>query len=158
MFDKIGEKIQGLAIILFVLGALSSVIVGFCLLEALGAAGCIGMVVGGVIGSWVSALVLYGLGQLIVNSDTIARNSEIIAAEYQRKNIKHDEQVAQVKKQQEKKIIEEVKAMPMEVGEVKMEFVDITCPNCGNTLSFHYSMVQEEQVVKCPYCENFMTL
>ena len=157
MFDKIGEKIQGLAIILFVLGALSSVIVGFCLLEALGFLAFL-IMVAGIIASWVSVLVLYGLGQLIVNSDTIAKNSEIMAAEYQRKNIKHDEQVAQVKKQQEKKAIEQIKAMPVEVGEVKMEFVDITCPNCGQTLAFHYSMVQEEQVVKCPYCESLMRL
>ena len=65
MFNNIGSKIRGLAIGGFVIGALVSVIFGIVLLSIDATiTGLIYLFIGPVV-SWLSSLLLYGLGQLI---------------------------------------------------------------------------------------------
>ena len=70
MFENIGSKIKTVAIAAFVLGAVASVVLGAMLSQQ----GIIGLFVAaiGVLTSWISSLALYGFGQLIENTDTIA--------------------------------------------------------------------------------------
>lgn len=76
MFENSGEKIRGVAIVVMVLGALGSLIGAIVLwiannrynpTIALG----FGVLVGGVLGSWLCALFTYGFGQLIEDTQRI---------------------------------------------------------------------------------------
>ena len=71
MFDNIGDKLKGVAIVSCALGVLASLIGGIAMM--VGGAVLIGIltIVLGALLSWVSCLGLYGFGQLIENSDTL---------------------------------------------------------------------------------------
>jgi hypothetical protein len=75
MFDQIGKKIKALAIVIFVAGIIISVYVGVLLAEtyaeesiALAIALCLISFAIGVIGSWLSVLLLFGFGELVDQS------------------------------------------------------------------------------------------
>ncbi len=71
MFKDIGSKIRGLAIGCFVIGAVVSVILGIVLLcNDATVIGLIYLFIGPVL-SWLSSLLLYGLGQLIDDTAVI---------------------------------------------------------------------------------------
>ena len=73
MFDNIGGKIKGLAIIITAIGILGSVVGGivmFTIDEDLIAIGLVVMIVGPLV-SWISSFMLYGFGQLVQNSDIL---------------------------------------------------------------------------------------
>ena len=86
MFDNIGERIQSFARVFLWLGVAICGLVGFVLFvngvseDGTGVMifGLLLMTVGSLV-SWVNFLLLYGFGQLIVNSDRIARNISRIA-------------------------------------------------------------------------------
>ena len=78
MFDNIGEKIKGLAVVLCILGMIASVILGLTILSASFwlalltiAAGCVG--------SWIGSFCLYGFGELIEETSANRQiNAEIL--------------------------------------------------------------------------------
>ena len=79
MFDNIGGKIKTLALVTTCIGILFSIIAGISLMvidEEIAFVGLIIMVLGS-LSSWISSFVLYGLGQLIENTDQLVYNSEI---------------------------------------------------------------------------------
>ena len=85
MFENIGGKIKGLAKIICWLGIIICVITGIVLFSQAGdtynrsakttliVTGLL-IMVGGSVLSWVSSFVLYGFGELVENSSTIATN------------------------------------------------------------------------------------
>lgn len=76
MYTNIGEKIKTLAKVLFVIGLVVSLIYGVLLLNSRDVLrGTLCIVIGG-LSSWVSTFVLYGFGQLIVNSDKILKGNK----------------------------------------------------------------------------------
>lgn len=85
MYNDIGGKIKILAKVIFIVGMMASIIIGFTICftsdDMLIIVGLLVMVVGSIV-AWISSLCLYGFGQLIENSD-------IIAAEYNRKEEAH---------------------------------------------------------------------
>lgn len=64
MFDKIGNKIKGLAITLFVIMALAFVIIGIAIIGDKLIVGLL-CLLGGPILSWITSWILYGFGELI---------------------------------------------------------------------------------------------
>ena len=83
MFDNVGGKIKGVAQLVTWLGIIASVI-GFTVLvgneDTTGLSFAVLIV--GCIGSWLSSLTLYGFGQLIENTDIIAKsNAQNISTE-----------------------------------------------------------------------------
>ena len=72
MFNNIGKKIKTLAVVIFILEVLAAFIVGLCLLEdddyELFA---LLLILLGPFVAWVSSFFVYGLGQLIDNTDII---------------------------------------------------------------------------------------
>lgn len=83
MFDQIGKKIKALAIVIFVAGIIISVYVGVLLAEtyaeesiALAIALCLISFAIGVIGSWLSVLLLFGFGELVDQSMEMTRRQE----------------------------------------------------------------------------------
>ena len=88
MYDNIGGKIKTWAVWIFIVEAIGAVIGGIAMIaNDNGLIGFLTMVIGPFV-AWVFSWLLYGFGQLIENSD-------IIAAEYSRKNEKHEKVVAQ---------------------------------------------------------------
>lgn len=72
MFDNIGRKIKDVAQIVTWIGIVASIIGGIIITSTLKSPiGILVMIVGPLI-SWLSSLTLYGLGQLIENTDIIA--------------------------------------------------------------------------------------
>ena len=85
MFENIGRKIMTLAQVTSVLGIIASIIGAIVLWTQAGrssyaAEGVLNstawaILIGGCLGSWIGSFVLYGFGQLIEDTATIAANS-----------------------------------------------------------------------------------
>ena len=146
MYDNIGGKIKSWAVWIFIVEAIAAIIGGIILIA--NDNGLVGFltIVFGPIAAWVSSWLLYGFGQLIENSD-------IIAAEYNRKNEKHEKVIAknnERKQEQRKKAIKATMAN-LEISED--EFVDIACSNCKAELSFPKGQLQSGEELTCPMCD-----
>lgn len=78
MFNNVGGKIKAVAKVIVWIGIAICVIYGFVMLvsiEDMALIGLLIMTVGSLV-SWISALVLYGFGELIENSGIIANKKE----------------------------------------------------------------------------------
>ncbi len=158
-YDNIGGKIKGWAKWIFAVEAIAAVIGGFVLMaqdEDMIFLGLLVVVVGPIV-AWVSSWLLYGYGQLIENSD-------IIAEEYNRKNEKHEKVVAKNTAREQKRNAEK-EAQRREKAKVIIanpdvaddEFIDITCPNCKEELSYTKEQLQHGDVT-CPMCDTRISL
>lgn len=77
MFDRIGQKVKTIAKVLFIIGIVVYCIIGIMLAKLYDSFLAFLLVGGiGVLLSYLSVIVLYMLGQLVDNSDTIAENSK----------------------------------------------------------------------------------
>ena len=146
MYNNICGKIKSLAVWIFIVEAIAAIIGGITLIA--NDNGLVGFltIVFGPIAAWVSSWLLYGFGQLIENSD-------IIAAEYSRKNEKHEKVVEknnERKQEQRKKAIKATIVNP-EISED--EFIDIACPNCKAELSYPKRQLQSGEELTCPMCD-----
>lgn len=127
MFNNVGEKIKGVAVIWFVLSLIASVILGLATAES----GGILFLIIGVVVSWVTALFLYGFGELIESTAENKRiNRRILAA-------LTGEKLDDVKKTLAKETAEE--DIPADEALPQRE-----CPKCGFKHDFDYP--------KCPAC------
>jgi hypothetical protein len=144
MYDNIGGKIKVWAVWIFIVEAIGAVIGGIAMIaNDNGLIGFLTMLIGPFV-AWVFSWLLYGFGQLIENSD-------IIAAEYSRKNEKHEKVVAQ---NIERKQAQRRKAMKAAIVNPEVEedvFIDITCPNCNAELSYPKGQLQAGTT--CPMCD-----
>lgn len=81
MFNNVGGKIKALAKITAWIGIVICVIYGFVMLVSVEDMALIGLLImtAGSLASWISALVLYGFGELVENSSIIAnkKNTDI---------------------------------------------------------------------------------
>ena len=151
-YDNIGGKIKGWAKWMFAIEAIAAVISGFVLMaedEDMILVGLLIVVLGPIV-AWVSSWLLYGYGQLIENSD-------IIAEEYNRKNEKHEKVVAKNNAKKEAQRREKVKVTIANPDIADDEYIDITCPNCKEELSYTKEQVQSGDVV-CPICDSHISL
>ena len=146
MYDNIGGKIKSWAVWIFIVEAIAAIIGGIALIA--NDNGLVGFltIVFGLIPAWVSSWFLFGFGQLVENSD-------LIAAEYNRKNEKHEKVVAknnEKKQAQRKKQIKENMENP---NFDENEYIDITCSNCKAELSFTKGQLQSCEELICPMCD-----
>ena len=74
MFDNIGGKIKKLAVVCTIVGIASFVIIGIVLMGDSFFTGLLTLVLGAVM-SWIGSFTLYGLGQLIENTDELVAQS-----------------------------------------------------------------------------------
>ena len=79
MFDNIGKKIKNLASIITWVGIILSVTIGLVLAFVSYDFAIVGLViiVVGSLSSWISSFLLYGVGQLVDNSDKLLRSKGI---------------------------------------------------------------------------------
>ena len=85
MFENIGGKIKGLAVVVCWVGIVTSVISAIVLWcvnsyrnPTIGLG--ISVLIGGVLGSWIGSFFTYGFGEMIENSEKSVRNQERILA------------------------------------------------------------------------------
>ncbi len=92
MFERIGSKIKIVAMILWILGAIICIAFGVILLDRSGGKSIMGyfFVFGGPVITWIVALLIGAIGELVENIDTLADNSYKILA-LQRQCLAHSE-------------------------------------------------------------------
>ena len=147
-YENIGDKIKGLAQMAFVVEAIAAVITGIALMasdEDLILYGLLVLIAGPII-AWVSSWLLYGFGQLVENSD-------IIAAEYNRKNEKHEKAVDKNNEKKQAQRKKQIKANIENPNFDEDEYIDITCANCKAELSFTKGQLQSGEELTCPMCD-----
>lgn len=151
MYDNIGGKIKSWAIWIFIVEAIAAIIGGIALI--VNDNGLIGFltILCGPIAAWVSSWLLYGFGQLVENSD-------IIAAEYNRKNEKHEKDVTKNNERKQAQRRKEVKAAIANPEVDEDVFIDITCPNCKAELSYPKGQLQSKESVACPMCDAHISI
>ena len=81
MIENVGQKLKSASFLIFTIGAITSLIVSFFVASMFGG-GLAGLVIAGgvfIVGcilAWIGVLALYGLGQLVENSDIIRAKME----------------------------------------------------------------------------------
>ncbi len=135
--ENIGSKIKFIAVVFGVISLIAFVVFGIVLLSDKILMGLIPLLLGPFL-SWVGTLVLYGFGQLVENSDIIASNNAEIQRKRKNKTIAKQNEIA-------KKNIED------ESFE-NDEYIDITCPTCGEDLSYHKFEFTNNDELICPKC------
>ena len=146
MEDHFGQKIKSVATIFLVIDILGALISGSVLISSgLKAVGIV-VIIAGIIVSLPLYYLMSGFGQLVENSDTIARY-------YQNKNYKED--IASEKTHQ-KKIIHQTEKVAEKINEQSVsddEELSIDCPHCRETLYFTKEEIVNHQYLNCPYCD-----
>ncbi len=143
MYDNIGEKIKTVAIIIAIIEAIGFLIAGIIIAnEAVGIG--LALIFGGALFSWISSFILYGFGQLIVNTD-------IIASHYYKKQVdRHEKRIHQ-------ESVQAIKTIKDNYAD-SSEYVDFYCPLCGEKISYTKGQIRSNRVLSCPMCgESFNT-
>lgn len=76
MFTDVSLKIKGCAIILLIAGITGSIIGGYWLFSGYEEVAGIGVIIGGIIVSYITSMFLYGFGELIEKASEISRNTK----------------------------------------------------------------------------------
>ena len=136
MFKNVGEKIKSFAQVYMVFGWFSCFIVAIILWSSENAGIGFAVLIGGCLGVWISALFLYGFGELIVQTTNIAKGNQRlqILKAFQNEDIKEEV----IKEIQDERIKEVEMDEEWDVAE-KDE-----CPCC-----FHKISENDEE---CRYC------
>lgn len=148
MYDNIGGKIKGLAKATFIVEAIAAVISGIAVMaidEEMILIGLLVMVIATIV-AWVSSWFLFGFGQLIENSD-------IIAKQYKRKNEKHEKSISESNERKRKQRYNEIKAIIADDSVNENKFIDFTCPNCRQELCYTKAQLQSDEILTCPMCD-----
>lgn len=98
----------------------------------------LGLTIGG-------SFLIYGFGQLIENTDIIAQQSE-------RQNIKHEKYVQKKKDAADKAKNDKAKSQIFDDSVGEEEFVDFVCSGCKEVISYKKKYVISEEYIECPYC------
>ena len=153
MFDNIGGKIKTLATVVTWVGIIASVLSIFIFLAIDDDMFIIGLGVAvlGSLLSWASSFVLYGFGQLVENSDIIAKNMPKRERPYPNEVAK--DATVFLKKEAPKKVDTEEIKNTHDLGIL----IEDVCPSCGEMLSFPRDMLEKEREVTCPYCDEKIT-
>ena len=133
MYDNIGNKIKDLAIVVFIIEAIASVVAGIALWVDTEEAVYALVVFLGPLVAWISSWLLFGFGEIIVNLDAIEHHTRLLTHP---EEIKKNEAAEKEEKRQKKVIAE------------KEGNVIVECPKCGEELFFDKELVDHE----CPYC------
>lgn len=154
MNSNYGGKIKTFAVIIMILGILSSLVGGIVMMVSIGknAPGVgffsgVAVIAGGVFASVFAYYMIAGFGQLIENSDTVAEHFSSVNEKARRKaeKVRRTENEKKI----EKKIEEKVSDPKVPNG----EWIDFACPNCGEDISFKKEAFMGDEPVNCPLCD-----
>ena len=156
MYDNIGEKIKWLAKIFCLIGIIGSIVSGFAIIvtdvDMIWIVGVL-VAVGGSLVSWIGSFFIYGFGQLIENSDIIAKRERM------RRETEPEERTNKERAAQNKPELRDADTQDEECyasHDVSIQegegYIDSFCPSCGEKLSFPKSSYAENEFLTCPYC------
>ena len=74
MYDNIGGKIKAVAFVEFGIGFIAAILSGVFLLGSMGLLALL-VILFGIIGAWISSLMIYGFGEIIDKLCEIAKNT-----------------------------------------------------------------------------------
>ena len=143
MYDNIGTKIKDVAIAFCIIGIIASIVSGIILVVAGDGLEIVGFLVIGIGSflSWLSSFPLYGFGEMIDKLSAIEENTR--GGKSKAKN--NTNAPAKASNSNSKKNNSAFK----EKAVFEDEYVDVVCPECGETLSFNKS----EKNCQCPFCD-----
>ena len=150
MFDNIGEKIKSLATIITIIGIVISIIVSICLFVE--KAVLIGLVVlfCGCLFSWLGMFLLYGFGELIIQTTNIAKGNlrmQMLGVYNESKETSNIPITEQTIEDIKNEIVEDYEydgnGYVDELDKINIPNKD-ECPNC-----FHKIQPTD---IECPYC------
>ena len=133
MYDNIGSKIKGLAMVICALEVTACVIGGLVLLAETGELIFALLLLFGPVVAWVSSWLLYGFGEGIEHLKDIEYNTRMSI---------HPEELIAIQEAKKQEIIKE------EAIAAEENSVILYCYQCGEKLFFDKSLTQAE----CPYC------
>ena len=148
MYDNIGGKIKGLAKATFIVEAIASVIAGIALWIDTEEGWCALILFCGPIVAWVSAWLLYGFGEIIDKLYDIEQNTRGGQSKTKIKETAEKEAAEKIKREAEARARREAEEKAKREA-TDIEYVDITCPNCHEKLSFEKGISEAH----CPFCE-----
>lgn len=157
MYKNIGNKIKCLAKFLFAIETIGFLIGGFTLAslnEDLLAISLILIFCGPLI-AWISSWILYGYGQLIENTDIIAHKFNTQSDTHQKTD---NERIEKQPCEKKDNIDTHIQNREEEYVFTEEDFVDINCPNCEAKLSFTKEQLQNNNNLKCPACDNTISV
>ena len=73
MFDNIGGKLKGVAVLSTILGIIGSILLGIVVFATFGELWYYGLfiIIVGCLGYWISSLGMYGIGQVVENTEKL---------------------------------------------------------------------------------------
>ena len=148
MYRDIGEKIKGLAIVIFFIEAIASVIGGFILWMDNEEWWCILIIIIGPFLAWVSSWLLYGFGEIIDKLCDIERNTRggKSTIEIKRKADRIEKEALAKAEWDEEDPYDEIETIV--IGNT--EYIEFMCPTCQEFLSFKKGTGE----MKCPFCDS----
>ena len=142
--NNVGGKLKGVSVIVIVLGVIVSVIYGIMIIGDSLFTG-IAVIAAGILGTLIFGFALYGLGQIVDNTDEIAEHYRRVNEEYSKsESVAEEERVRTEPKLVSKKLRSD------SVG--PDELIDVTCCGCGTKLSYTKAELIEEKQLVCPEC------
>ncbi len=148
MFSNIGEIIKIMARVAFWVATILCIIIGIVswVIEEKNIIMGLYPIIVGLLSSIFGSILLFGFGQLIVNTDIIAEQSG-------RQNEKHEKYIKNKKENEVKTKTATAKAQIKDNTVSEEEFIDFNCPHCKEMLSFKKKTMLENKTIECPFCE-----
>lgn len=142
--NNIGDKLKGLAVLVICIGVILAVLFGLNYIRD-SILTTILVIAGGILSTLILGFALYGLGQIVDNTDVIAEH-------YRRVNKIESKQDFQDEVERIKAEITEARrklyseSVPLDAG------IDVTCPECGASLTYTKGELLNDAELKCPEC------
>lgn len=139
MFNNVGKKLKWLAVFCTIAGAFSSIVYGVILMYSDSALlGFLVIIIGALI-SWLSSLLMYGVGELNDNG-----------SDYEKTIIEKLDKMEKQIEQMEKQTTNRAESTPIELSQQKIVPISTEpapegkwrCPNCGSLEDAGYSRCQ----------------
>ena len=145
MFYNIEKKIKVLAGVITILGIISSVVTGIILFGEKNIIMGLLTIVMGILFSWIGSFVLYGFGEIIETTKSIAKISSEIILQLRKDNTPNSKSIKENKVDNiNLEINEKVEKEIKRIGADKK-----TCPSCGCIISIHAK--------ECPMCGKILS-
>ena len=140
MYENIGRKIKGLAIIVFAIMAILSVVAGVFMLFRDNGGFLIGILIAGIgiLLSWIGTFFLYGFGQLIENTDILVYQAKNTSKNIEKISTNNDQ-----KDVSEEKVAESIKSSKQSAPNTSATVK--RCPYCGERVTSKVCAVCERE-------------
>ena len=142
--NNVGGKLRGLAVIIIILGVILSIIL-FVDYKDYGALSGILALVGGLLVTLAFGFLLYGLGQIVENTDEIAEH-------FRRVNKAEEKEDSEAEKLRRDNELREARSALRSDSVPQDARIGVTCMGCGARLSYTKAELLDGVELTCPEC------